>query len=95
MVQRSCADEKAEVTPRQLDSGRSQSDVEEFVGYIMVDDEFLVQLLPPAAGVHPMTGEGYDVASHHIVVGNGQGGKERVIALPLYVKLPCSDMCML
>ena len=95
MVQRSCADEKAEETPRRLNSGRGQSGIEKLVGYLMVDGKFVVQLSPPAAGVHPLTGEGYDVASHHIVVGNGQGGKERVIALPLYVKLPCSDMCML
>jgi integrase len=36
-----------------------------------------------------------DVASHHIVVGDGQGGKERVTVLPLNIKLPCSAMCML
>ena len=95
MAQRSCAGEKAEETPRRLDSRRSQSGIEKFVGYLMVDGEFVVQLSPPADGVHPLTGEGYDVASHHIVVGDGQGGKERVTALPLNVKLPCSAMCML
>jgi len=36
-----------------------------------------------------------DVASHYIVVGDGQGGKERVTVLPLNIKLPCSAMCML
>jgi hypothetical protein len=45
--------------------------------------------------VHPLTGEGDDVASHHIVVENGQGGKEQVTALALDVKLPCSAMSML
>jgi integrase len=36
-----------------------------------------------------------DVASHYIVIGDGQGGKERVTVLPLNIKLPCSAMCML
>ena len=41
----------------------------------MVDGKFVVQLSPPADGVHPLPGEGFDVASHHIVVGDGQGAK--------------------
>ena len=41
------------------------------------------------------TQQGYDVASHYIVVGDGQGGKERVTVLPLNNNLPCSAMCML
>jgi integrase len=36
-----------------------------------------------------------DVAFHYIVIGDGQGGKERVTVLPLNIKLPCSAMCML
>jgi integrase len=36
-----------------------------------------------------------DVASDYIVIGDGQGGKERVTVLPLSIKLPCSAMCML
>jgi site-specific recombinase XerD len=39
--------------------------------------------------------KGMDVAFHYIVVGDGQGGKERVTVLPLNIKLPCSAMCML
>lgn len=95
MAQRSCAGEKAEETPRRLDSRRGQSGIERLVGYLMVDGKFVVQLSPPADGVHPLPGEGFDVASHHIVVGDGQGGKERVTVLPLNIKLPCSAMCML
>jgi hypothetical protein len=61
----------------------------------MVDGKFVLQLSPSAAGVHPLPGEGYDVAFHYIVVGDGQGGKERVTVLLLNIKLPCSAMCML
>ena len=37
----------------------------------------------------------YDVASHYIVVGDGQGGRERVTVLPLNIKRPCSAVCRL
>ena len=87
MTQRSCAGEKAEETPRRLDSRRGQSGIERLVGYPMVDGKFVLQLSPSADGVHPLPGEGFDVASHHIVVGDGQGGKEQVTVLPLHIKL--------
>ena len=95
MTQRSCAGEKAEETPCRLDSRRGQSGIERLVGYLMVDGKFVLRLSPSADGVHPRPSEGYDVASHDIVVGDGQGGKERVTVLPLNIKLPCSAMCML